>query len=69
MPDRVLIVGAGPTGLTAALELSLLGIPARIIDKQSAPATPCVSPSRQHHSREALSQGAVSSATPVNSTS
>ena len=39
MPDRVLIVGAGPTGLTAALELSRLGIPIRIIDKQAAPAT------------------------------
>src|ERR1700751_865092 len=39
MPDRVLIVGAGPTGLTAALELSRLGIPVRIMDKQSVPAT------------------------------
>ena len=39
MPDRVLIVGAGPTGLTAALELSRLGIPVRIIDKQAAPPT------------------------------
>ena len=39
MPDGVLIVGAGPTGLTAALELSRLGIPVRIIEKQSAPAT------------------------------
>src|SRR5229473_4877831 len=39
MPDRVLIVGAGPTGLTAALELSRLGIPVRIIDKQADPAT------------------------------
>src|SRR6266404_3791243 len=37
--DRVLIAGAGPTGLTAALELSRLGIPVRIIDKQSAPPT------------------------------
>src|SRR6266481_6278078 len=37
--DRVLIVGAGPTGLTAALELSRLGIPVRIIDKQAAPPT------------------------------
>ena len=39
MPDRVLIVGAGPTGLTAALELSRLGVPVRIIDKQAAPPT------------------------------
>ncbi len=40
MPHRVLIVGTGPTGLTAALELSRLGIPIRIIDKQSANAFP-----------------------------
>jgi len=39
MLDRVLIAGAGPTGLTAALELSRLGIPVRIIDKQAAPPT------------------------------
>src|SRR5271157_3230117 len=39
MLDRVLIVGAGPTGLTAALELSRLGISVRIIDKQAAPPT------------------------------
>jgi 2-polyprenyl-6-methoxyphenol hydroxylase-like FAD-dependent oxidoreductase len=39
MPDRVLIVGAGPTGLTASLELSRLGIPVRIIDEESAPET------------------------------
>src|SRR6201988_169970 len=39
MLDRVLIVGAGPTGLTAALELSRLGIAVRIIDKQAAPPT------------------------------
>src|SRR5712672_1178764 len=37
--DRVLIVGAGPTGLTAALELSRLGIAVRMIDKLAAPAT------------------------------
>jgi len=37
----VLIVGAGLTGLTAAMELSRLGIPARLIDKLPAPsATP-----------------------------
>ena len=37
----VLIVGAGLTGLAAAMELSRLGIPARLIDKLPAPsATP-----------------------------
>lgn len=35
----VLIVGAGPTGLTAALELARFGIPVRIVDKQAAPST------------------------------
>ncbi len=39
MPDPVLIVGAGPTGLTAALELSRLGVPVRLIDQHKAPAT------------------------------
>ena len=36
---RVLIVAAGPTGMTAALELSRLGIPLRIIEKTPKPAT------------------------------
>ncbi|HEV8435992.1 MAG TPA: FAD-dependent monooxygenase [Thermoanaerobaculia bacterium] len=35
---KVLIVGAGPTGLTLALWLTKLGIPIRIIDKLPAPA-------------------------------
>jgi 2-polyprenyl-6-methoxyphenol hydroxylase-like FAD-dependent oxidoreductase len=35
---EVLVVGAGPTGLTAAMELSRLGIPARIIDRASVPS-------------------------------
>lgn len=35
MPNSlpILIVGAGPTGLTAAMELSRFGVPVRIIDK------------------------------------
>ncbi|KZV71541.1 hypothetical protein PENSPDRAFT_401488 [Peniophora sp. CONT] len=36
--SQVLIVGAGPVGLTAALALSLNGIKPRIIDRLSAPA-------------------------------
>ena len=36
---RVLIIGAGPTGLTAALELSRMGISVRIVDKMPQPAT------------------------------
>lgn len=35
----VVIVGAGPTGLTAALELTRLGIGVRIVDKAAGPST------------------------------
>ena len=39
MTDPILIVGAGPTGLTAALELSRFGSPVRIVDQAGGPAT------------------------------
>ena len=39
MTDPILIIGAGPTGLTAALELSRFGIPVRLVEKASEPAT------------------------------
>lgn len=35
----VLIVGAGPTGLTAALELSRLGVAVRIVDRAARPSS------------------------------
>ncbi|WP_334914595.1 FAD-dependent monooxygenase [Nostoc sp.] len=35
----VLIVGAGPTGMTAAMELSRFGVPIRIVDKLLTPST------------------------------
>ena len=38
MTDPILIVGAGPTGLTAALELARMGVGVRIVDKREAPA-------------------------------
>ena len=38
MPEPVLIVGAGPTGLTAALELSRFGIHVRLVEKRTKPA-------------------------------
>jgi 2-polyprenyl-6-methoxyphenol hydroxylase-like FAD-dependent oxidoreductase len=39
MPERVLIVGAGPTGLVLALWLTRQGVSVRIIDKAAAPGT------------------------------
>lgn len=38
-PIKVLIVGAGPTGMTAALEFARYGIPVRLIEKTAEPAT------------------------------
>jgi 2-polyprenyl-6-methoxyphenol hydroxylase-like FAD-dependent oxidoreductase len=35
----VLVVGAGPTGMTAAIELNRFGIPVRVIDKLLEPVT------------------------------
>jgi 2-polyprenyl-6-methoxyphenol hydroxylase-like FAD-dependent oxidoreductase/heme-degrading monooxygenase HmoA len=37
--SEVLVVGAGPTGLTAAIELARRGIAVRVIDKRAEPST------------------------------
>ncbi len=38
MASRILVVGAGPTGLTAAVELRRLGLDAAVIDRKPAPS-------------------------------
>jgi len=38
MTDRVLVAGAGPVGLTMALELARYGVPVRVIDKIAGPS-------------------------------
>lgn len=35
--DRVIIVGAGPTGLALAAELALAGVPCRVLERRPAP--------------------------------
>ena len=37
--DQVLVVGAGPTGLTLACELAWRGVPVRVIDARARPST------------------------------
>ncbi len=39
MTDSVLIAGAGPVGLTMAMELARYGVPVRIVDKSEAAST------------------------------
>lgn len=41
MTNPVLIVGAGPVGMTMACELSRYGVPIRIVDKS------CLSPAKR----------------------
>ena len=39
MSDPIIVVGAGPVGLTIAVELARRGVPVRIIDRLEAPTT------------------------------
>ena len=39
MTDTVLVVGAGPVGLTAACQLARLGVPVRVVEALERPTT------------------------------
>ena len=54
--NPILIVGAGPTGLTAAMELSRMGVPVRLIDKWAAPSTTSRALAVQARTLELLAQ-------------
>ncbi|MAQ36448.1 MULTISPECIES: FAD-dependent oxidoreductase [Thioclava] len=56
MPHPVLIVGAGPTGLTAAYELARQGVPVRLIEKSASPATTSRAIAVQARTLEMLAQ-------------
>jgi 2-polyprenyl-6-methoxyphenol hydroxylase-like FAD-dependent oxidoreductase len=56
---NVLIVGAGPTGLTAALELTRQGIPIRIIDRKEDPTPLSKAVGISAHSLEILEPSGV----------
>ena len=55
----VLIVGAGPTGLTAAVELARRGIPVRIVDRNAGPTPLSKAVGIQAHSLELLEPSGV----------
>lgn len=57
----ILIAGAGPTGLTAALELNRLGVPVRLIDQYAAPPTTSRALAVQSRTMELLHQRGIAS--------
>jgi len=57
---NVLIVGAGPTGLTAALELARRGVVPRIVDRKEAPTPLSKAVGISPHSLEVLEPSGVS---------
>src|SRR3954470_13746479 len=58
-PGRVLIVGAGPTGLVLALWLTRLGVTVRIIDKTAEPGTTSRALAVQARTLEFYRQGGI----------
>lgn len=58
-PPKILIVGAGPCGLTAALELARHGVSPRIIDKEPGPTPLSKAVGVSPHSLEILEASGV----------
>ena len=61
LPGTVLVVGAGPTGMMAALELGRFGIPVRLVEKLSTPATTSRAIGVQARTLELLEQRGLAS--------
>src|SRR5262249_61521175 len=57
----VLVAGAGPTGMMAAIELSRLNIPVRLIDKNDKPETTSRAVGVQARTLELLEQRGLAS--------
>ncbi|MDH6230554.1 2-polyprenyl-6-methoxyphenol hydroxylase-like FAD-dependent oxidoreductase [Mesorhizobium soli] len=57
---KILIVGAGPTGLTAALELARRGVTPRIIDRKDAPTPLSKAVGISPHSLDVLEPSGIS---------
>ena len=60
-PGTVLVVGAGPTGMTAALELSRFGIPVRLVETKPEPETTSRAVGVQARTLELLEQRGLAS--------
>ena len=60
MAEAVLVVGAGPVGLTLALELARYGVPVRLVDKMTERSDKSRAVARLDAARSSCSIGSAS---------